>query len=384
MSAIRFELLARDGAARRGRLHTPHGAVETPVFMPVGTQASVKTLSPHEVADTGARILLANTYHLFLRPGADLVAEAGGLHRFMGWDGAILTDSGGFQVFSLAQLRKITEAGVEFRSHIDGSRQFLGPEQATAVQNALGADMIMCFDECTPWPCERDYARRSLEMTVRWAARCQAAHRRPEAQALFGIVQGSTFADLRRESARRTVELDFPGYSIGGLSVGEPKAQMYDMLEVTVPELPADRPRYLMGVGAPEDLVEGVWRGVDMFDCVSPTREARHGAVLTAAGRLNIKGAAYTRDWGPLEEDCDCYACRHFSRAYIRHLVRAGELLGLRLCSIHNVRFLVRLMEDMRAAIAGGDLARFRQEFYRRWPVHTAHSAPEPDGPENR
>lgn len=386
MPAIRFELLGTDpsSSARRGRVHTPHGSIETPVFMPVGTQASVKTLSPHEVAETGAEIILANTYHLFLRPGHELVAEAGGLHRFMRWDRAILTDSGGFQVFSLAELRKITEEGVEFRSHLDGSKQFLSPEKAIQVENALGADIIMAFDECTPYPCEREYARKSLALTTRWAARCKAAHARPDEQALFGIVQGSVYADLRRESARQIVELDFPGYAVGGLSVGEPKQLMAEMLEVTVPELPADRPRYLMGVGAPEDLVEGVWRGIDMFDCVSPTREARHGAVLTRDGRLNIKGAAFARDWGPIEEGCDCYACRHFSRAYIRHLIKADELLGLRLCSIHNIRFLVRLMEEIRAAITAGRLAEFRQAFYERWPVRPDRTVPEPDRPENR
>lgn len=367
--AVRWELLKQDpaSAARLGRLHTPHGVIETPVFMPVGTQATVKTLNPEEVWDLGARIILSNTYHLYLRPGHDLVQEAGGLHRFMNWKGAVLTDSGGFQVFSLADLRKITEEGVQFRSHIDGSTHFLTPEKATEIQNALGADIIMAFDECTPWPCDHDYARRSLERTTRWAARCKAAHARPEAQALFGIVQGSTFADLRRQAAEEIVELDFPGYGIGGLSVGEPKELMHEMLEVQVPLLPADSPRYLMGVGSPEDLVESVWRGVDMFDCVLPTRIARHGTVFLPDGKMTVRNAEFARDFLPIQEGCDCYACRNYSRAYIRHLMKADEMLGLRLCSIHNLRFLVRTMEEIRAALAAGTFAEYRRTFLERW-----------------
>ncbi|BAD40151.1 tRNA guanosine(34) transglycosylase Tgt [Symbiobacterium thermophilum] len=367
--AVRWELLRRDpaSAARLGRLHTPRGVIETPVFMPVGTQATVKTLNPEEVWDLGARIILSNTYHLYLRPGHDLVQEAGGLHRFMNWKGAVLTDSGGFQVFSLADLRKITEEGVQFRSHIDGSTHFLSPEKAIAVENALGADIIMAFDECTPWPCDYDYAKRSIERTARWAARCKAAHARPDEQALFGIVQGSTFADLRRQSAEEIVALDFPGYGIGGLSVGEPKELMHEMLEVQVPLLPDDRPRYLMGVGSPEDLVEGVWRGVDMFDCVLPTRIARHGTVFVPDGKMTVRNAEFARDFLPIQEGCDCYACRNFSRAYIRHLLKADEMLGLRLCSIHNLRFLVRLMEEIRAALAAGTFAEYRKAFLERW-----------------
>lgn len=367
--AVRFEVLQRDpaSAARLGRLHTRRGVIETPVFMPVGTQATVKTLNPEEVWDLGARIILSNTYHLYLRPGHDLVREAGGLHRFMNWKGAVLTDSGGFQVFSLADLRKITEEGVQFRSHIDGSTHFLSPEKAIEIENALGADIIMAFDECTPWPCEYDYAKRSLERTTRWAARCKAAHARPEEQALFGIVQGSTFADLRRQSAEEIVQLDFPGYGIGGLSVGEPKELMHEMLEVQVPLLPADRPRYLMGVGSPEDLVEGVWRGVDMFDCVLPTRIARHGTVFLPEGKMTVRNAEFARDFLPIQEGCDCYACRNYSRAYIRHLLKADEMLGLRLCSIHNLRFLVRLMEEIRAALAAGTFAQYRKAFLDRW-----------------
>lgn len=386
MAPLRFTVQATDpsSAARAGWLETPHGAVPTPVFMPVGTQATVKTLSPHEVAELGARIILSNTYHLYLRPGADLVREAGGLHRFMAWDGAILTDSGGFQVFSLAGLRRITEEGVHFRSHIDGSAHFLSPELAIQVQNDLGADIIMAFDECTPYPCDREYARASLERTARWLARCVAAHRRPHDQALFGIVQGSTYADLRAESARRTVAFDLPGYAIGGLSVGEPKEVMHTMLEVTVPLLPADRPRYLMGVGSPEDLIEGVWRGIDMFDCVLPTRIARHGTVLTRRGKLTVRGAAFARDWQPIEEGCDCYTCRHFSRAYIRHLFKAEEMLGMRLASIHNLRFLVRLMEEVRAAILSGTLAQYRAAFYAQWGQGEGDTVSEPADPGNR
>jgi queuine tRNA-ribosyltransferase len=367
--AVRLELIKQDtaSAARRGRLHTPHGTVETPVFMPVGTQATVKTLSPEEVKDLGAQIILSNTYHLYLRPGHDLVAEAGGLHRFMNWPGAILTDSGGFQVFSLSDLRKITEEGVKFRSHIDGSEHFLSPEKAMEIQNALGADIIMAFDECTPWPCEWKYAKDSLERTTRWARRCKEAHRRPESQALFGIIQGSTFADLRRMSAEQIVSLDFPGYAVGGLSVGEPKELMHEMLEVTVPLMPVDKPRYLMGVGSPEDLIEGVWRGIDMFDCVLPTRIARHGTVFVPEGKLTVRNAEFARDFRPIQEDCDCYTCRNYTRAYIRHLLKAEEMLGLRLCSIHNLRFLVRLMEQVRKALEEDRFAAFRKEFLERW-----------------
>jgi queuine tRNA-ribosyltransferase len=379
--AVRLELLqaAADSAARLGRLHTPHGTVETPVFMPVGTQATVKTLSPEEVAGLGAEIVLANTYHLYLRPGHDLVAEAGGLHPFMNWPAAILTDSGGFQVFSLSHLRsKITEEGVRFRSHVDGSEHFFSPERATEIQNALGADIIMAFDECTPYPCEPDYARESLERTTRWAARCKAAHRRPEEQALFGIVQGSVFADLRRQSAEQIVALDLPGYAIGGLSVGEPKEVMAAMLEVTVPLLPKEKPRYLMGVGSPEDLVEGVWRGIDMFDCVLPTRIARHGTAFVPTGKIILRNQEFARDFGPIQEGCDCYACRHYSRAYVRHLLKADEIFGQRLLSVHNLRFLVRLMEEIRAALAAGRLAAYRQEFHRHWRATPEERRPPP------
>jgi queuine tRNA-ribosyltransferase len=392
--AVRIEILNTDPAsrARRGQLHTPHGVVQTPVFMPVGTQASVKTLNPEEVRDLGAQIILSNTYHLYLRPGHDLVAEAGGLHKFMNWSGAVLTDSGGFQVFSLSELRKITEEGVKFRSHIDGSEHFLSPEKAIQIENALGADIIMAFDECTPWPCEHEYAKRSMERTTRWAKRCKEAHQRPHDQALFGIVQGSTFADLRVEHAKQIVELDFPGYAVGGLSVGEPKDLMAEMLDVTVPLLPEDKPRYLMGVGSPEDLVEGVWRGIDMFDCVLPTRIARHGSVFVPDGKLTVRNAEFARDFRPIQEGCDCYACQNYTRAYIRHLLKAEEMLGLRLCSIHNLRFLVRLMEEIRAALEAGTFAEYRTAFLTRW--HEGEKArkkggsklgpAEPAVPENR
>ncbi|MCY0900559.1 MAG: tRNA guanosine(34) transglycosylase Tgt [Firmicutes bacterium] len=368
-SPTRFELLAelQGTLARRGRLHTPHAVIETPVFMPVGTQATVKTLSPEEVSTIGARIILSNTYHLHLRPGEEIVAGAGGLHRFMNWPHAVLTDSGGFQVFSLASMRKITEAGVEFRSHISGEKRFLGPEESIHVQNALGADIIMAFDECPPYPAERDYVLQSLQRTLRWARRSQAAHERSDEQALFGIVQGGMAADLRREAAVAMTEMDFPGYAVGGLSVGEPKPLMHDMLEVTTPLLPRDKPRYLMGVGAPDDLFEGVLRGIDMFDCVLPTRIARNGTVFTANGKAVLRNAQYARDYLPLDEDCDCYVCRHYSRAYIRHLLKAEETFGIRLTSYHNVSFLVNLMDKIRLSIENGSLLAFRQHFYDRY-----------------
>ncbi|MDI3328779.1 MAG: tRNA guanosine(34) transglycosylase Tgt [Alicyclobacillaceae bacterium] len=365
--AVRFTVIKRCSSshARRGRLHTPHGTVETPVFMPVGTQASVKAMNPHELLEIGAEMVLSNTYHLFLRPGHELVEAAGGLHRFMQWPRAILTDSGGFQVFSLSPLRRIREEGVSFRSHISGETFFLSPEKAVEIQNALGADVIMAFDECPPYPAEREYVAESLERTLRWAERCRAAHRRPEDQALFAIVQGGMELDLRQRAVDRLVEMDFPGYAIGGLSVGEPKELMYEILEFTAPRLPWDKPRYLMGVGAPEDLVEGVWRGVDMFDCVLPTRIARNGTVWTKRGKLVIRNAACAWDFRPLDPECDCYACRHFTRAYIRHLLKAGEILGLRLTTYHNLYFLTRLMRDIRTAIEEDRLAEFRNEFYR-------------------
>jgi queuine tRNA-ribosyltransferase len=369
MAAIRYELIktcAQTGA-RLGRVHTPHGVIDTPTFMPVGTQATVKGMSPEELKSLGAQIILSNTYHLFLRPGHELIREAGGLHKFMNWDRAILTDSGGFQVFSLSEMRKIREEGVEFRSHLNGDKLFLSPELATEIQNALGPDIMMAFDECAPYPAEYDYVKQSMERTTRWAERCLKAHARPQDQALFAIVQGGMFADLRKISARDLTSLDFPGYAIGGLSVGEPKPLMYEMLEVTVPLLPADKPRYLMGVGSPDCLVEGSMRGVDMFDCVLPTRIARNGTVMTSQGRLVVKNAKYARDFSPLDPECSCYACRHYSRAYIRHLIRADEMFGLRLTTIHNLHFLASLMEQIRQAIREDRLKDFRDEFFEKY-----------------
>ncbi len=362
--SVTYELVKKCSktGARAGRLHTPHGTFDTPIFMPVGTQATGKAMSPDELKDRGAGLILSNTYHLYLRPGHELVAEAGGLHKFMNWDRGILTDSGGFQVFSLGALRKITEEGVTFRSHIDGSKHFLSPEKATEVQMALGSDIIMAFDECVPFPAEHDYARNSTERTTRWAERCRQTHNRSD-QALFGIVQGGMYKDLRTMSAKDLVSLDFPGYAVGGLSVGEPKMLMYEMLEHTVPLLPERKPRYLMGVGTPDCLVEGVMHGVDMFDCVFPTRVARNGTVMTNWGRLVVKNAEYARDFRPLDDKCSCYACRNFSRAYIRHLFKTDEIFGLRLTTIHNLHFLLNFMSKMRTAIIEDRFLDFRQEF---------------------
>ncbi len=365
---VAFEVVKRsaDGRARAGVLHTPHGAVPTPVFMPVGTQASVKTVAPDELRALGARIILGNTYHLYLRPGHDLIWRAGGLHDFMSWDRAILTDSGGYQVFSLGPLRKITERGVEFRSHIDGSRHMFTPERVMEIQMAIGSDIAMCFDECAPYPCDPDYARKSTAMTARWAERCLAAHDGTE-QALFGIVQGSVYPDLRRQSAADMASLGFPGFGIGGLSVGEPKDVMYAMLDETVPHLPEDKPRYLMGVGSPDALLEAVARGIDMFDCVLPTRIARNGTVFTREGRIIVRDAAYAEDFRPLDPGCDCFACQSFTRAYIRHLLKAGEVLGIRLTSVHNLRHLVRMMEEIRESIIDGSFDEYRKETWRVW-----------------
>jgi queuine tRNA-ribosyltransferase len=365
----RFELLQRcpQTRARRGRLYTQHGVIETPVFMPVGTQATVKTMAPWELEELDARIILANTYHLHLRPGDDLVAEAGGLHRFMRWPRAILTDSGGFQVFSLNELRKVTDDGVAFRSHIDGRPLFFSPESVMAIENRLGADIIMAFDECPPYPADRSYIEQSLRRTLDWAVRCKRAHGRPDEQALFGIVQGGVYPDLRRVAAERLVEMDFPGYAIGGLSVGEPKPLMYEILDMTVPYLPESKPRYLMGVGTPEDLLEGVERGIDMFDCVLPTRIARNGTVLTRRGKLVIRNARYARDFRPLDEDCACRVCRQFTRAYIRHLLKADEVLGIRLTTWHNVAFMLTLMGEVRQAIEQGRFLQYKREFYSKY-----------------
>jgi len=336
--------------------------------MPVGTQATVKTLSPEDLYEIGTGIILANTYHLNLRPGAEIVRKAGGLHNFMSYRGLILTDSGGFQVFSLAKLSRVTDDGVEFSSHIDGSRHFIGPEKAIEIQQALGADIIMCFDECIPYPSSREYSQQAMERTTRWAARCKAFHGRAN-QALFGIVQGGVYEDLRLRSAREIVDLDFPGYAIGGLSVGEPKLDMYGTLELLEEHLPSDKPRYLMGVGEPEDLIEGVKRGIDMFDCVLPTRLARHGTAYTATGKLVIRNAQYAEDFGPLDPACGCRVCRGYSRAYLRHLIKSGEVLGLRLLSYHNVYFLVELMRRIRKALDDDSFPELCNEFLRQYRI---------------
>ncbi|MGI6550244.1 MAG: tRNA guanosine(34) transglycosylase Tgt [Syntrophomonadales bacterium] len=354
-------------AARLGRISTSHGTVETPIFMPVGTQATVKTLTVDELYDIGAGIILANTYHLNLRPGPEIVRKAGGLHSFMNYKRPILTDSGGFQVFSLARLRRITEEGVEFSSHIDGSRHFIGPEKAIEIQQSLGADIIMCFDECIPYPIDYEYAEKAVERTSRWARRCRDCM--SSDQALFGIVQGGLYEDLRLRSLREIVELDFPGYAIGGLSVGEPKEAMYSTIELLEGHLPADKPRYLMGVGEPEDLLEGVHRGIDMFDCVLPTRLARHGTAYTAAGKLVVRNAQYAEDFGPLDPDCDCQVCRQYSRAYLRHLIKSSEVLGLRLLSYHNVYFLVKLMRNIRESLVNNNFLSFRRDFLNKYKI---------------
>lgn len=366
MAAVKLEIIKKDTRtrARLGRLSTPHGVIDTPVFMPVGTQATVKAMSPEELQEIGAKIILSNTYHLFLRPGHELIKKAGGLHKFMNWDGAILTDSGGFQVFSLGDLRKITEEGVEFRSHLDGSKQFLSPEIATQVQMALGSDIVMAFDECTPYPATHEYAEQSAKRTTRWLKRCKSTLTTTERQALFGIVQGGMFEDLRKQSAEEVTELDLPGYAIGGLSVGESKEIMYEVLDYTVPLLPEDRPRYLMGVGSPDALIEGVMRGVDMFDCVLPTRIARNGTALTRFGKLVIRNAEYADDFSPVDPTCDCYTCKNYSRAYLRHLLKADEIFGHRLLTIHNLRFLQIVMQEIRQAISEEKLPEYRQQFF--------------------
>lgn len=363
---LQHELETPVGTARSGTVITPHGHIKTPVFMPVGTQATVKSLSPDDLWGLKAQIILSNTYHLYLRPGSDLIERFGGLHSFMGWSGPILTDSGGFQVFSLAHNRKIDDEGVTFKSHIDGSKHRFTPEMVMRVEEQLGADIIMVLDECTPHPSPHDYNVRALERTHSWAEKCLSSHTR-EDQALFAIVQGSVYEDLRITSARTLAALDFPGYAIGGLSVGEPKEDMHRTLEATVPHLPTSKPRYLMGVGSPEDLVECVARGIDMFDCVLPTRVARNGALLTRDGRLPIKSSRFAGLDQPIEPDCDCYACTRFSLGYLHHLFRAEELLAYRLNSIHNLRFMTRTMEEIRAAIADGSFNTYREAFLARY-----------------
>jgi queuine tRNA-ribosyltransferase len=358
---MRFSLLTTDpgSGARRGRIQTAHGTVETPVFMPVGTQATVKTLDPRDLEAERCEIVLCNTYHLYLRPGHEVVKALGGLHRFMGWDRAILTDSGGFQVLSLTELRRIAEDGVAFRSHLDGSRHVLTPERAVEIQLALGVDILMALDECPPYDADAAYHQTSMERTLRWAARCRSAHSGND-PALFGIVQGGTFPDLRARSAEETRRIGFSGYALGGLGIGEGPAAMYATVEDTTALLPADAPRYLMGVGTPEDLLECVARGVDMFDCVLPTRNARNGTLFTPIGRINIKGAVHARDERPLDPECGCYTCRHFSRAYLRHLYVAGEILGLRLNTIHNLHYYLDVMRHARQAIEAGQFAAWK------------------------
>jgi queuine tRNA-ribosyltransferase len=385
VTAVRFEVLATDGTARLGRLTTAHGVVDTPVFMPVGTLGTVKSLTPEDLEGAGAQIVLANTYHLLLRPGPDVVRDLGGLHRFMGWPRAILTDSGGFQVFSLAKMRKITADGVQFRAPLDGTLRTLTPESVIDIQRALGSDIMMPLDECLAYPATREQTCDSLALTLAWAARARAAHARDGArgQALFGIVQGGAYDDLRAEATERTVALGFDGYAIGGMAVGEPKPRMYELTARVAAALPADRPRYLMGVGKPEDLVASVAHGVDMFDCVLPTRNARNGQAFTSTGPLTIKQARFTRDAAPLDAACGCYACRTFSRAYLRHLFVTEELLAYRLLTLHNVRFYLGLMAAMREAIAAGTFEPFRTRFFADYTVSSGPvSLDDTDAPE--
>lgn len=367
--AITYELLHEDknSGARRGVVHTPHGDIQTPVFMPVGTQATVKSMTPEEVKGLGAQIILSNTYHLYLRPGEKIVKEAGGLHKFMNWDKPILTDCGGFQVFSLSELRTISEEGVEFRSHLDGSKHMFTPEKVMQIEEDLGADIIMSFDECCPYPSTYEYTKNSMERTTRWAVRCKETHKNVEQQGLFGIIQGGFFKDLRKQSAEDLIKLDFPGYAIGGISVGEPKGEFLDILRYTTPLMPQNKPRYLMGVGTPDYLIEAALAGIDMCDCVLPTRIARNGTAMTWNGKVVIRNATYEKDFTPLDPECDCYTCKNYTRAYIRHLVKANEILGVRLLSIHNLRFLTRLMENIRTAIENDCLGDFRTEFYKKY-----------------
>lgn len=359
---LEIKHICKQTGARYGILHTPHGDVEVPMFMPVGTLATVKTLSPEELKECGSGVILANTYHLSLRPGADLVQKAGGLHKFMNYDGPILTDSGGFQVFSLSENRKITEEGVTFKNHLNGAKLFFSPEIAIGIEEKLGADIIMSFDECPPYPVTYEYMKNSVERTLRWAKRGKEAHKR-EDQALFGIVQGGEFASLRRYCAEELAKMDFPGYSIGGTSIGEPKEVMFKMVKDTVPYLPQDKPRYLMGVGSIDYILEGIAMGVDMFDCVLPTRIARHGALMTSTGRVNIRDQKYEEDFTPLDAECDCYTCKNYTKAYLRHLYKCDESFGKRLLSIHNIRFLIKMMEEARIAIQEDRFGDFKEEF---------------------
>ena len=370
--AVTYELLHIDKStgARRGIVHTPHGDIQTPVFMPVGTQATVKSMTPEELKEIGAQIILSNTYHLYLRPGHEIVKQAGGLHKFMNWNRPILTDCGGFQVFSLSDLRTISEDGVEFRSHLDGSKHFFSPEKVMEIEEALGADIIMSFDECVKYPETYEYTKNSMERTTRWARRCKEAHKNTDKQALFGIIQGGFYENLREKSAKDLIELDFPGYAIGGISVGEPKEEFLKMLYYTTPLMPENKPRYLMGVGTPDYLIEAAIAGIDMCDCVLPTRIARNGTAMTWNGKVVVRNATYEKDWGPIDSECDCYACKNYTRAYIRHLIKANEILGVRLLSIHNIYFLTKLMERVRIEIEHDNLENFKNDFYKKY-YHT-------------
>ena len=367
--AITYELLHQDknSGARRGVIHTPHGDIQTPVFMPVGTQATVKSLTPEELKEIGAQIILSNTYHLYLRPGHELVKKAGGLHQFMRWDRPILTDWGGFQVFSLSDLRTISEEGVEFKSHLDGSKHFLSPEKVMEIEEALGADIIMAFDECVEYPASYEYTKNSMERTTRWAKRCKEAHKTVDKQGLFGIIQGGFYKDLRLQSAKDLIALDFPGYAIGGISVGEPKEEFLDILHYTAPLMPENKPRYLMGVGTPDYLIEAALAGIDMCDCVLPTRIARNGTAMTWNGKVVVRNATYETDFTPLDPECDCYTCKNYTRAYIRHLVKTKEILGVRLLSMHNLYFLTKLMERVRIEIEQDNLENFKNQFYQKY-----------------
>lgn len=366
--AIKYDLIKKSSEceARAGVIHTPHGDIETPVFMPVGTRATVKTMTPEELKDIDAQIILGNTYHLYLKPGDDLINEAGGLHKFMNWDRPILTDSGGFQVFSLSNIRKITEQGVEFRSHIDGSKHFISPEKSIEIQQNLGSDIMMAFDECVDYRADKKYVEKSLQMTLRWLDRCVDAHTNKD-QALFGIVQGGMFKDLRKISAEETIKRDCEGFAVGGLSVGEPKEVMIDILRYTTPLLPEDKPRYNMGVGTPDYLFESVEAGIDMADCVLPTRIARNGTAITSKGNLSVKNAKYKKDFTPLDDECDCYTCKNYTRAYIRHLVNVNEILGARLLTIHNLHFLLNLMKNIRKSIIEDRFLEYKKEFYKKF-----------------
>src|SRR5699024_5881630 len=367
--AVTYELIktCKQTGARLGKVHTPHGSFDTPMFMPVGTLATVKTMSPEELVEMNAQIILANTYHLWLRPGEDIVKEAGGLHSFMNWDRPILTDSGGFQVFSLSKIREIKEEGVHFRHHLSGEKLFFSPEKAMQIQNDLGPDIMMVLDECPPYPASHDYMEKSVNRTSRWAERSLNAHRRKEDQALFGIIQGGEYADLRKQSAKDLISLDFPGYAIGGVSVGEPKDIINKVLEETTQLLPNNKLRYLIGGGSPDTLIDGALRGVDMFDCVLPTRIARNGTCMTSNGRLVVRNAKYARDFNPIDEKCTCYACQNYSRAYIRHLINTNEIFGFRLTTYHNLHFLLELMQQVRTAILEDRLGDFKESFFEQY-----------------